>query len=365
MPLFQAANAGLISLQFWTGVALEPQIAYTSSSWIAPAPSGLTTFHHPANRLPLIDLPPVFPQSGVVATGIAWPPRLSQGQAIVPLQSASDPSLEAIYPHSSLFSTTVTIGDSPHQLVVDTGASNSVFDQRLAQQMGWQSQAVPGDMRSLVAGKFCPQLSLKLYQLPILSVGGASVEGMAGLGLPFSTNPVETAGVLGMDFLSEFDLVLDPPNRQLQLRPPSTPNPDAIPLVGRSGLMITEVKMGELESVPLMLDTGASLTFISPDLAERLKLDLSQAEPIEVVGFCGTEPGLYLQLDHLGLGRHSVRNLDIMILNSPVLNALGVEGILGQNFLSRYRQHWQFGAPNASGFPTTGSLELQTENGEG
>lgn len=347
MPIFQSVYAGIVLLQLGSG-AIVPQFIPPLSLSSSEA-SGLPVLPHSAS--------PYSPQ-GVVATGIAWPPRISRGQATIPLQPASEPNLEKLYPHSSLFSATVTIGDSPHRLVIDTGASNSAFDQQLAQQMGWPSQSLPGDMSSFVVGELCPQLSLKLYQLPVLSVDQARVEGLAGLGLPFRTNPTGTAGVLGMDFLSEFDVVINPQSRQLRLHSPSAPDSDAIPLVGRLGLMIGEVSIGGADPVPFMLDTGASLTVISPRLAQQLNLDLSQAQPIKVIGFCGTEPGLHLKLDDLALGDRHVQNLDVMILDSPVLATLEVDGILGQNFLSRYQQHWRFGHPNASGFPEAGSLEL-------
>ena len=312
----------------------------------------------PHNRhLPRLAAP--YPQA-VVATGITWPQRSSRGVASIALQPASDPSLAEYYPYSTLYGVEVTVGDISTQFVVDTGASNSVLSEVIAETMALPSTPVPPErVESFVVGDHCPAHNLSLYQLPPITVDRARVEGISALGLPFSTNPTRTSGVLGMDFLSEFDVILDADSQELHLRPSSVPEPSSIPLTGQIGLMTADVMVNDDGPFPFMLDTGASLAVLAEDLVKRMNLDLSQAQPIEVIGFCGTEAGQYLRLSHIALGSHSVRDLDVIILDSPVLNALNVDGILGQNFLSRYRQHWRFGEPDAAGFPRSGSLDLR------
>jgi len=296
--------------------------------------------------------------SSVVATGLAWAERTTTGQTTARLEPASDPGLEEFYPHSTIFGVDVMVGDRPERLVIDTGASNSVLAQHVAQDMGLSSTPVSGhSMNSFVVGDQCPNLSLTLYEFPTIGVGSASVSGISGIGLPFNTNPTDTAGVLGMDFLSEFDVVLDPNANQLQLLPATTLNPDAIPLIGKIGLMTSDVVVNG-QTAKFMLDTGASLTILSNRLAQQLALDLDRAQPIDLVGFCGTETGHYLTIERLSMGNRDAQNLDIIVLDHPVLDALEVDGILGQNFLSRYRQHWQFGSPDEFGFPQEGRLDL-------
>ncbi|MEO0377092.1 MAG: hypothetical protein AAF329_21250, partial [Cyanobacteria bacterium P01_A01_bin.17] len=40
---------------------------------------------------------------------------------------------------------------------------------------------------------------------------------------------------------------------------------------------------------------------------------------------------------------HQQTNLDTIILSSSsILSVLGVDGILGQNFLNQYQQYWRF-----------------------
>lgn len=327
-----------------------------------------TAFRHPFARsnslgvtsynLRLSNVTASYPQA-VVATGITWPPRISTGMATSALQPASDPTLSVYYPYSTLYGVEVTIGDVSTQFVVDTGASNSVLSEGIAETMALPSMPVPAErVESFVVGEHCPANNLSLYRLPPITVDRARVEGISALGLPFSTNPTRTSGVLGMDFLSEFDVILDSDAQQMHLLSPSEPDLNAIQLSGQIGLMTAEVMVNDDGPFPFMLDTGASLTVLAKDFVARMDLDLSQAHPIDVIGFCGTEAGQYLQLSHIALGHHSVRDLDVIILDSPVLKALNVDGILGQNFLSRYRQHWRFGEPDAEGFPRDGSLDL-------
>lgn len=295
----------------------------------------------------------------VVATGITWPPRISRGTATLPLAIASNLALADVYPYATLYGVEVTVGTLPMQLVVDTGASNSVLSEAIAQDLELASTPVPRErVESFVVGEDCSQQQLNFYQLPPITAGQATVEGISALGLPFSTNPTQTPGVLGMDVLSAFDVVIDGEAEKLHLQVPTAPDPEAIPLTGRIGLMTATIQINEQGSFPFMLDTGAALTVLSQNLVNRIDLDMRAAQPVEVIGFCGTEMGQYLRVASVALADYRVQQLDVIILNNPVLEALGVEGILGQNFLNRYRQHWRFGEPDADGFPSTGSLEL-------
>ena len=58
------------------------------------------------------------------------------------------------------------------------------------------------------------------------------------------------------------------------------------------------------------------------------------------------------------MGNYELTNLAIVILSSPVLKLLEVDGILGQNFFNNYQQHWRFNQKNPENFPAEGSLLL-------
>ena len=75
-------------------------------------------------------------------------------------------------------------------------------------------------------------------------------------------------------------------------------------------------------------------------------------------GFCGIEMAEYAALAKVKMGNYQLTNLETVILDSPVLKLLEVDGILGQNFLNNYQQHWQFKQKKSGEFPSGGSLLL-------
>ena len=107
-----------------------------------------------------------------------------------------------------------------------------------------------------------------------------------------------------------------------------------------------------------MLDTGAESIFISQKLASQLKISEAERQEIQVQGFCGIEMAEYAFLAQVKMGNYELKNLETVILSSPVLKLLEVDGILGQNFLNNYQQYWRFNRKKAEKFPVEGSLLL-------
>lgn len=283
-------------------------------------------------------------------TGISFPQPSRQGQASVQLQPLPD---------SSAFTIPVTIGGESRMFLLDTGASNSIVDSQIAQQLGLEGTPVPQDLlQYMVVGDNCSEVEAKLHPLPVLRVDEASVEGLNGMGLPKTAIIGNLSGVLGLDFLSGFDMIVNPKTLQLQLLSPSSPSADAIPLKGRLGVMTAQVQINGQGPFTFLLDTGADVMVLSEQLATQLSLNIAEAEEIEVLGFCGTEVSKKTTLAQVQLQQHQATNLDAVILSPGVLDLLGVDGIIGQNFLNQYRQHWRFGELNELGFPENGSLVL-------
>ncbi|NEP40273.1 MAG: clan AA aspartic protease, partial [Okeania sp. SIO2H7] len=107
-----------------------------------------------------------------------------------------------------------------------------------------------------------------------------------------------------------------------------------------------------------MLDTGAESIFISQKLANQLNISAAERQEIRVQGFCGIEMAEYASLAKVKMGNYQLTNLETVILSSPVLKLLEVDGILGQNFLNNYQQYWRFNQKNPENFPADGSLLL-------
>lgn len=284
------------------------------------------------------------------ATGVVQPRPVAQGQATLSMQRLNG---------MGIFTVPVTIAGQSQPFLFDTGAGMSIVDTQLAQQLKLNGTALPkGVLQNFVVGDECADITAAIHPLPTVVVGSAQVDGITGLGLPRSSIPGNVAGVLGIDFLSGFDIVLSPQNAQLQLMPPSTPTQTGVPLVGKFGLMTTQVYINGQGPFTFALDTGAEWMVVSDRLARQLTVDVDKAEEVDVVGFCGTEKGKQIRLTEVRMQTHQVTDLDTVILENDLLDVAGVEGIVGQNFLNHYNQHWRFGKPDALGFPKDGSLEL-------
>lgn len=290
----------------------------------------------------------------VKASGIKVDPPKSNGEASVPLQQL---------PGSSVFTLPVEIAGKPQTFLLDTGASASIIDTETAKQLGIEGTKFPNElMKYFVVGDDCSNVNASMHVLPTLSVDRATVAGLSGMGLSRTAIPGNLAGVLGMDFLSGFDLELDPKQKTLKLLPPSASKSSdrntVIPLAAKMGVMTAQVQVNERGPFTFALDTGADVMVVSQRMARKLGLDLDNAEAIDLQGFCGREKGKKSRFQSFEMGGQKIGQIDVVILNNDLLDLLGVEGIVGQSFLNRYQQYWEFGERGVLGFPTQGSLVL-------
>lgn len=287
-------------------------------------------------------------------TGASIPTTFSQGEGSVKLQKLAN---------SQVFTLPVNVAGETKNFLLDTGASSSILDSQIAQELGLVGTPIPNDLLSyFVVGDNCSNVNAQIHSLPTLKVDAAIVEGIQGMGLANTAIPGNLSGVLGLDFLQKFDVIINPQTLQLKLLPPSGSVAGAIPLKGRMGVMLTEVQINGQGPFIFLLDTGADLMVLSQGLAEQLEIDIVNAEKVDVLGFCGTEIAHKVKLEGVSLLQHQASQLDGVIINNQILDLLGVDGIVGQNFLSRYQQHWRFDEPNKLGFPDGGSLLLTPFN---
>jgi predicted aspartyl protease len=278
------------------------------------------------------------------------PQAKARGQGTIPLK---------LMPDSALFSVPVTLKGKTVPFVLDTGASTSFIDQNLGQKLGLKGSPLPTDLMAyLVIGRQYNQAKAAIYTLPPVSVGKAQVSPMTGIGLNSVKSAFKTDGVLGLDFLSKFDLVIKPQKSELALLPLSTPVSSGLPLKGSWGVMTTPIYVNGQGPYIFLVDTGASVTAISSKLVSKLNLNLQQSEKVEVLGFGGLEQGKLTTLNQLAMQQHQVTKVEAVAIESQVFQTLGIDGVVGQNVLNRYEQRWRFGPPGALGLPDHGSLEL-------
>lgn len=326
-----------VALHNWLGLCLR--LALISSVWAvehalaAPIPNAVS---HAVVQLQGLDVPV---------------PRV-KGTATLPLK---------VLEKSQVYTTPITVGKLTKPFLIDTGASTTLLSADLVTTLKLPGRAVPSDrLASAVAGKECASMKATLHELPLLTLGSVEIRGVNGLRFETAAVPDGLAGVMGMDILKQFDLSFNPKVKTLNLAPPSVLPPTstaaAIPLQKKLGVFLATLTFNGQGPFTVLLDTGADSTFISGAIAQRL--NLSNRQPAQILGFCGLEPAERSQLASVKLRQHEQKDIEAIIVSSPILKLLGVDGILGQNFLSRYQQQWRFTPSTLNGTKADGSLLL-------
>jgi predicted aspartyl protease len=105
-------------------------------------------------------------------------------------------------------------GMGPHTFVLDTGAGNSVITPELAESLGIKAQQVPGIARGIGG-----DVQLQLAPIESLSIGSAQITNtqlvVLDLSRVSSRGKLIKNGIIGYDFLRNFETVIDYPQQQL------------------------------------------------------------------------------------------------------------------------------------------------------
>jgi len=120
----------------------------------------------------------------------------------------------------------------------------------------------------------------------------------------------------------------------LRIRRAAPPEASSVALERRGGVWFTEVTVNETHAVRFMIDTGASLCAISPELAESLGIRPAPDAPVvELQTANGRTSGRAVRIPSLRVGEAEATNVPGVVVASA---NLGRGGILGMSFLSRY-----------------------------
>lgn len=247
--------------------------------------------------------------------------------------------------------------DEPLRFVIDTGAGMCVVSDVAAKRIGLRPVARGGMARAVGAsGKF----EIVYGFLQSLQFGDAKVERVPVYIRAFAAQQEPVDGYIGLSIFSKFLSVIDYEKRHLTLVRNSerTPVEESAPLApGSAELQIRTTSSGfwsgeiQLEGVskPLnfIVDTGASITVVSEDLAAREDMErFLQPLRIRVYGAAGvTDEVKTLLLPRMQMGTLARRNIPAAILDLDAINETsGFEqtGILGGNVLKHYRVTFDF-----------------------
>jgi aspartyl protease family protein len=108
--------------------------------------------------------------------------------------------------------------------------------------------------------------------------------------------------------------------------------PDSVRVRRQGGNWFVEVALNDMHQSSFLVDTGASACAISPELAETLGIVPDPAEPpVLVRGVAGSTWGRRVTIPSIRVGETEARDVVAFVLPLP-----GLQGILGNTFLSRY-----------------------------
>jgi predicted aspartyl protease len=209
-------------------------------------------------------------------------------------------------------------GAGPYDFVLDTGCSKTIVDRKLAGEL-----SLPPAGETTIVGVLA-SAKLSVVHVNSLSVGGATVQEGEVFSAKYAANVASRVrGVLGEDFLLNFDVLID--YRHLVMRLEPAPGSLAETAVGEHlPMQRTASDHGELArtrpviygripelgdaSMSLLLDSGANQLTLFRD---NLGPGAVQAEPLSAGSFSRwvTSAAAARRIRSLDLGRTTVSNL--------------------------------------------------------
>jgi predicted aspartyl protease len=234
----------------------------------------------------------------------------------------------------------------PYPFILDTGASHCLLSRELSKRL-----QVQPEMEKQAMGAGGP-ITLAFAHVASMAVGCARQSNV-----PVAiTSELERIGAaigsrveggLGFSFLKDFSLTIDYSANSLSLAPPLevadvSRSANAIPFklaAAHKPLILLQVMVNGRGPFQFALDTGASRTMLSCELAETLAIEIVQDSPVtggggQIEVFAGTVGSL--AVGNALVRDHAIGAGGFLALLSQVVDAK-LDGILGYNFLNEFR----------------------------
>lgn len=113
-----------------------------------------------------------------------------------------------------------------------------------------------------------------------------------------------------------------------------------LPRWSSNNVVLVNVRLNEHTVVRMLLDTGAKYTIITPEVAQRLTLDLDNARSVPVTTATQLQSARLVKLEQMDVYGLVIKDVESAIMNLP--NTLGVDGLLGISFLQHCRMILDF-----------------------
>jgi predicted aspartyl protease len=240
-----------------------------------------------------------------------------------------------------LFTQATIDGKGPYKFVIDTGATQMVLSERLAQDLGLK--AITSTVMHGVGGG--GKVDTKLYKVSQLKIGDVTVTN-----LPVGTfdDPLVTQladGIIGTAVLSDFVVTVDYPAHQLELtrKPPADPG-ETLGAWYFSNLLLIPLRLNDTFDGNFIVDTGAVTTVLSHSMAAKLGVDESTPGAKVDLGLAGVGgmEGVVLRVPNVTF--KTPQNTEVFpqvvsINLKEISKMIGTEisGVVGYDFLKAYR----------------------------
>ena len=112
----------------------------------------------------------------------------------------------------------------------------------------------------------------------------------------------------------------------------------SVPIQTINRKFLVPVVLNEGQTATFLLDTGASTSVITPDLARRLGLDTSSRTTGRIASGQAVEVSI-VRMTSIRVGSARIDNLPVAVLELPVINTnppITVDGFLGFDFIGRF-----------------------------
>lgn len=107
------------------------------------------------------------------------------------------------------------------------------------------------------------------------------------------------------------------------------------------GVLTVPCLINDIRYLSLLADTGAAFTAISQRAALEMNLDITRpVRQMRIVSAHRVDNVPIVQIDSFQVGSRCVKNMEIMVL--PLPSELYADGLLGVNFLEKFRVTFEF-----------------------
>ncbi len=243
--------------------------------------------------------------------------------------------------------------DEIFNFVLDTGSGISVVSTKTAKRLKIGSVARGGYARGFGGdGKF----KIVYGFLNRVGIGDVELRNVPVYIREFHSANEEIDGYIGLSLVSKFLTTIDYGNKSFTLRKKDGTGEKfeeqggiALPLrLTSGGFLSGEVQIEGIEnSLNFIVDTGASLSVISDDLAQSRELrNFAIDERIRVIGSAGETVNVPMfLLPRVTFGNNTRDRIRAIVLDLDMINeasGFAQSGILGGNFLKNYRMTFDF-----------------------